>query len=128
MIGAGDLVAQEIDRIQRGLRTCRECLGEFEPQADERECPPCDARLRPRCTCGCEELATLVADLYVDGEHDCRAPWLNIEHALEAVDSTDPDVGRVDVRPLDPLAEIIKAAPCWCEMGVEWCPTHGLRC
>jgi hypothetical protein len=42
-----------------------------------------------------------------------------------AVDDNHP----VDVRPLDPLAEIIKAAPCWCGLRITtdcwWCPAHG---
>jgi hypothetical protein len=127
MIGPGDIYQQRQDESERGCLACRECDGLYDvTDSSDGLCPDCDRRLRPLCTCGCEEEATLVADLYVDGQHDCRGPWLNIEHALEAVDSTDPDA-HVDVQPLDPLSEIIKAAPCWCSLHVEWCPHCGIR-
>ena len=129
MIGPGDLAIRDLDDAERGTHTCPEC-GDLYSNEEGREglCHGCADRLHPRCTCGCEEEATIVADLYVDGEHDCRAPWASIEHALDAVDSTEPlDEHQVDVLPLDPLAEIIKAAPCWCSVGVEWCPQCGMR-
>ena len=126
-MGPGDMTIRDLDESERGARVCPECDSLYANEEGRANlCHGCADRLRPLCICGCEEEATLVADLYVDGEHDCRAPWLSIEHALDAVDSTDPSA-HVDVRPLDPLAEILKAAPCWCSMGVEWCPDHGKR-
>jgi hypothetical protein len=128
MIGMGDyyesITASE-ERHRGPLCRDPDCEAEADEKSAYGLCASCNARLHPRCACGCGNEATLVADVYVDSLHDCRAPWLNVEHALGAVDSNHP----VDVRPLDPLAEIIKAAPCWCKIRTttvcDFCPEHG---
>jgi hypothetical protein len=128
MIGPGDLAIRDLDDDERGCRTCRECDSLY-PNDEGRSglCHGCADRLRPLCACGCGNEATIVADVYCDGEHDCRAPWYSIDDALGATDSNHP----VEVRPLDPLADIIAAGPCWCHMRestvVDWCPSHGQR-
>ena len=108
MIGPGDLAMRDLDDAERGTRTCPAC-GDLYGNEEGRDgvCHGCADRLHPRCACGCGEDATLVADVYVDGEHDCRAPWYSIEHAVGATDSNHPvDVCELGVRLLPgPWAE-----------------------
>jgi hypothetical protein len=136
--GIGDLACAAIDRDERNLITCGECGNLFEPRDGADICPSCEKRLHPRCACGCGGLAKIVADTLVmcdngKQEHIEREPWVDIEHALGANDAT----ARTSIIPLDPLKDIIAAAPCWCHMRentdtragtvVGWCPHCGVR-
>lgn len=130
-LGMGDVLEARIAREERSDVECPECGNTYERNGRPM-CDDCDKRLHPRCACGCGGLAKIVADTLVttdDGkqEHIEREPWVDIEHALGANDAT----ARTSIIPLDPLKEILAAAPCWCRMRagtvVGWCPHCGVR-
>ena len=82
----------------------------------------------PNCKCGCGQRARIVADVYLGGIHDCRAPWMSIDHAVGAHDEgLIPKIDVVIDERLFPI--ILDVAPCWCRMReftvCMWCPEHG---
>ena len=109
-------------------------------------CITCESRLHPMCACGCKQPAKLVADIRWPGGVDCRAPWVDIEHALASVTDHTTDRPSIDVvvdaQSLPALLSLvpIDQSPCWCNMeamscfhGYEyhtrltWCPKHGQK-
>jgi hypothetical protein len=98
------------------------------------------------CACGCGQEAKLVADIRWPGGVDCRAPWVDVEHALESVardtrQSPSVDV-VVDADSMGSLLSLVHIgqSPCWCAMEhmlcdhcykyhtrVSWCPKHGTK-
>ena len=149
--GQGDLLQREVDRQEREwLRSTSECeLCEERLPKDEITdglCSTCEQRLRPRCACGCGKLARIVADIRWPGGTDCRAPWVDVEHALESVSRHTPDRPSIDVivdeTSLPNVLSLaqISQSPCWCDMEamscfheyeyhtrIHWCPQHGYK-
>jgi hypothetical protein len=84
--------------------------------------------MHPKCACGCGRLATIVADVVFPTGIDCRAPWVNIEHALGA-QSTNLRPTIDIVVDSDAMPAILSASPCWCQLrrhtNLYWCPQHG---
>jgi len=140
-------------RIAYQQATCKECnetklavemLARF-PNPGWQICEVCQSRLHPICACGCGRDADIIADIRWPGGVDCRAPWVDVEHALESVTRNTPERPSIDVildeeglRAVTRLS--IDLAPCWCgiENGIcyhgytyhtrlNWCPKHGTK-
>ena len=133
--------------------TCKECnetklasdMVNTYPNPGWNICEVCQSRLHPICACGCGAPATIIADVRWPGGVDCRAPWVDVEHArrdtldLSARGQTPAIDVILDEEGLRAVTRLsIELAPCWC--GVEsmtcdhgykyhtrlnWCPKHG---
>ena len=150
--GQGDLLMREWDRqdrlSQEANAECKQC----DAATDKRTlshlglCPDCQAHLHPFCGCGCGEEARLVAEVRWPGGIDCRAPWVDIEHALASVSEHTPDRPSIDVvvdsHDFQVLLRLVDRylAPCWCGVRLQkcfkgyeyrtrlpWCPCHGAK-
>ena len=133
--GQGDLLMAEWDRQDRErsrhYAECKECCSEVaRDDMVDGLCFECDEAAHPLCACGCGERATIVADVVFATGIDCRAPWVDIEHALGAQDTNERPTIDVIV-PAEDFEKIVAAAPCWCGMRLhttcDWCPRHGAK-
>lgn len=156
--GIGDLAIRQLDQDELKYEythsTCevcgeskhvREMVGEF-PNPGWRECRLCHTRLHPMCACGCGRFASIIADVRWPGGVDCRAPWVDIEHALHSVTLHTTERASIDVildeNDLPRILSLVEIglSPCWCDIeamtcfhGYEyqtrlpWCPQHGAK-
>jgi hypothetical protein len=156
--GLGDLAMREFDRAcaeyDRSNTECRDC-GDSKPNSEMvstfpnpgwNTCQACECLLRPRCECDCGQRAQIVADIRWPGGIDCRAPFVDVKHALAGVAASFTVPPGIDVvldedgfKAVIELASLGRNAPCWCGMAkmtfthgaftahtsVAWCPTHG---
>ncbi len=131
--------------VCREEKPVEEMLATF-PNPGWNTCRICDSRLNPRCECGCKQPARIVADIRWEGGVDCRAPFVDLDHALKSVSDHVAERPNVDIildeHDLPRVISLVHSdlSPCWCDMeamscfhGYEyhtrlaWCPKHGAK-
>jgi len=127
VVGPGDLHERETERLERTMRTCRECADTFCPRGDEEICDDCSDRLHPACACG--KSALQVVDVICGGTLVERAPVCSYECARGSVDEAHLPVIDTVIDSTEMAHSAGKDAPCWCHLRdvtvCRWCPAHG---